>query len=331
MRVKSMVTAACLLGLTVTAAGCAVPLEATSSPPAPSASVSASPGSEMSPGPDASPIAEAGERQAIMDFTMLLKTEGAEKAAFSELRRLLPILPSDKAADLFLAFESYQNAAVDGGTVIDGTLITLLKSSGLEGYSEKMLNELSAVEDVKLREALRELFDRGYKLIIPEGFYQATIDYDAYREFERYLPADYGAYIGIMASESEDRMAEDGGILIPLDAVLTRALACGSFLAAYPDSVKRDAVTALYGRYIDAYFFGLNNTPAFDYETHKLNQVFLDSYRNTSQGPAEDALMRARVEYLKVLQKNDYTLTPTVADYRRSLTNQLKNTITTSG
>jgi hypothetical protein len=63
-----------------------------------------------------------------------------------------------------------------------------------------------------------------------------------------------------MAVESEQRMSEDAGIIIPIDEVLARALAAESFITAYHDSVKFDQVEQRYKIYVDAYFFGQDNT-----------------------------------------------------------------------
>jgi hypothetical protein len=340
MRIKVILAAFCLLSLTVTAAGCAGTVTA---PPPVSAPPSASPASsptlsptpatsgEPSQSPGGAGLSEDAQQKAIEDFKVLLKSAGAEKAALAALRHDLPGMSAENAAEMVLEFEAYQNDAVLGGTIVSDALVTLIQTAAPGIYDEETLNDIEAIKDAGLRKALGELFDRGYKLIVPEGNFQAVTDYGVYKEFGSYLPADIAAYISVKASESDSRMAEDGGIIIPVDEVLARALACESFVATYPDSAKRDEVKTLYGWYVDAYFFGMNNTPAFDYQTNKLRSEFLDSYSDTTLGPAADELIKARAEYLKMLQENDFTLTPAVAEYRKSLTNQLKNTTAWKG
>ena len=330
MRIRNIAAIVCLLSLTVTAAGCvgvtAPPASATPSVP----TASETSGSPIQ-SPDPSEPPGGGQNNTAEDFRMLLKAAGYEKVALAELRRILPGLSAEDAAKLILEFEAYQSAAVESGTIVGDELVRLIHAAGPDVCNEKTLNDLSAIRDDDLRKALTEVFDRGYKITVPEGMVQAVTDYGAYRDLKKYLPPDVAAYIDIKATESDGRAAEDGSLIITVDEVLKRALACESFIAAYPESVRLDVVEALYGWYVDAYFFGLNNSPAFEYETNRLSEEFLDSYRNTSQAAAGDELMKASAEYLKVLQENGYILTPEVADYRKSLTNQLKNTTAFGG
>lgn len=262
----------------------------------------------------------------MADFLALLKTESAEKAAIADLKAKLPALTAENAARMVLAFEAYQNDVVMKGTAFGGDLVKLIQSSLAEPYNEKTVNDLSAVQAPELKNALQALFDRGYKIVIPEGNYQAVIDYGVYKSFENYLPPDLSAYIEIMASESEDRMAEDGGIRIPIHDVYTRARLTENFLQAFPESVKASQVAKKYDGYIDAYFYGLDNTPAFDYQTKQLEQEFLDSYRKVAADSTNSPLARAVSDYLKVLMDNGYKLTDTVDNYRESIVHTLKGT-----
>jgi hypothetical protein len=281
-----------------------------------------------SPSPDTTPGGSAAseeEQKAILDiFKALLKTPGNEKAAITALRKDISKLSPENANQMILSFEAYQED-VNPSTLFSQELMNLIQASE-EPYNEKTLNDLSKITDADLRNALQVIFDRGYKIIVPEGMYEAVIDYDVYKAAEEYVTPDIAAYIGIMAAESEQRMSEDAGIIIPIDEVLARALAAESFIITYHDSVKFDQVEQKYMNYVDAYFFGQNNTPAFDYFTKKLNQEFLDSYTKAAAGGKDSAIVKAAAQYLVILKDNDYTLTAAVTDYRKNLTNGLKNT-----
>lgn len=333
---KCLTLIAGLLLLAAMTAGCVKtigPVQSSETPPLsglPSAAATASPeDSEAAASPGGATPSGIDQEKAMDGFMVLLKEEGSEKAALDELRRVLPGLSADNAARLILEFEGYQST--HAWAVVDDALVKKIQEGMTEPYDEEILNELSAISDPALKDALQAVSDRGYKIIVPEGMYEAVIDYGVYREFEKYLPPDIAAYIEIMAAESGGRMAEDGAIIIPLEEVYARALACESFETGYPDSVKRDDVKALYCRYINAYFYGLNNTPAFDYESNKLSREFLDSYQKAPAETSGSNLENATVGYLKILKDNDFMLTPAVSDYRKSLTNQLMCTTAVGG
>lgn len=285
---------------------------------APPSSV-AEPSSVVEPSPS-----ESAEPEELDEFRTLILTDGNEKAALDILSRLAPDLGTSEVTWMFFALEDYQKAAIEQGNIVSGTLVKLIQSASAEPYDEKALNDIGTIEDASLKEALQALFDRGYKLVIPEGDYQAIIDYRAYGAIAPYLPPDLAAYVDIMAKESEQRMLEDGGIIIPLDEVITRALACEKFMVTYNASQRAEQISNLYSGYIDAYFFGADNTPAFDYATDKLNQEFLDSYTKYASDSHESAFIAGLTAYLRTLTENGYVLNQAVSDAREKFTEPLR-------
>lgn len=270
-------------------------------------------------------MTEEEQKAILSDFETLLQSDDAEKEAIQAILEQSPLLSPENASRMVMRFEEYQNRAISTEEIVSQDLVDLIQSSN-EPYNEKAINEVTEIQSAQLKTAVQGLFDRGYKIIIPEGNYQAVINYGVYKNFEDAVTADIGAYIEIMASESESRMSEDAGIIIPIREVLRRAQACESFLPLYPDSSKAAQVKSKYDGYVDAYFFGQNNTPAFDYFTNALQQEFLDSYRLAASESTGSAIAKAASEYLGILEKNDYSLTDAVKDYRKRMTDTLKGT-----
>jgi predicted small lipoprotein YifL len=321
MKLKHLSAVLVMITLVVSAAACgrkAVP----PLPPTPSATQaepSASPETMPPSSPSVSPSPSGVDPQeALSGFYALLKSEGNEKAALDALRTTLPGLPTDTAVKAVLAMEAYQDDAVMTGALVGKDLVDMIQKAMPEPYDEKVLADLHTITDTGLRKALQEFYSRGYSIVIPEGNYQAVINYDAYKDFEAALTPDLAAYIEIRAKESESRMAEDGGIIIPIDEVYARAKAGERFLKSFPQSVKAEWVDMMYHNYVDAFIFGFDNTPAFDYTTKTLKQDFLDSYELVAES-ADSAIAKAMPDYLKVLKENGYKLTQAVTDYRDNL------------
>lgn len=283
---------------------------------------------DESTAPSNTGLPEDEQKAVLTAFQTLLKSPGIEKEALSVLREKAALLSPENASQMVLYFETYQDAAVTQGTIVSEELVKLIPGGTKEPYNEKTLNDLSSVTSPELKNALQALFDRGYKLIIPEGNYQATVDYNVYREFKPYVTPDVSAYIDIAASESDSRALEDAALIIPVNEIYTRAVACDAFLETYPDSAKAERVKWLYNNfYVLTYFYGQNNTPAFAYDTNKLDQEFLDSYEKTAASGSGTRIAKATAEYLKVLEENSYKLTEAVKTYRDKLVSDLKYTL----
>jgi len=265
---------------------------------------------------------EASQDQIRTSFEALLKNPGNEVAALEQMRQDISKLSPDNADQMILSFEAYQDTAISN--LPDISLTKLIQTSTEEPYNAERLNTPSSIENTDLKNALQDFLDRGYKIITPEGIYQAVIDYDAYQFAEKSVTPDIAAYIKLMSAESENRMLEDGAIMISIDDVFSRMQVSESFISAYQDSVKSDQIKALYNAQIDTYFLGQDNTPAFNYTSGKLNQEFLDSYKKSALSSTDSPGVKATVEYLDILKNNGYTLTTEVRNYRDDMMTGLK-------
>jgi hypothetical protein len=263
---------------------------------------------------------DAEQAKMLEGLKTVLSAEGAEKAALEEMGKDMPSMSSENASEMLLAFEKYQQDALVNETFISDGLAAKLSASGL--YSEADINDPDKIKDADAKAAVQDILDRGYKIIVPEGMYQTVINYSVYRQFEEYVSGDDAAYIEIEAAESDGRTLEDAGIIIPISEVYARAAACGDFLEKWPQSQRAEAVKVLYDTYIDSYFYGQNNTPAFDYTTKKLNQEFRDSYEAAAKD--DTPVGKAAAEYLAALEKNGYALTDDVSACRDKLVAELE-------
>jgi len=258
---------------------------------------------------------DAEQAKTLDAFGALLAKSGAEKDALAAMTRDMPGLSAENASAMLAEFEAYQEKELGNEDMISEELGAKLSASGL--YSEADINDPEKIKDAGARDAVRDIIDRGYKIIVPEGMYQAIINYSVYRQFEEYVSGDDAAYIEIEAAESDARAYEDAGIVIPISELYARAAACGDFLEKRPQSQRAGTVKELYTAYIYSYFYGQDNTPAFDYTTKKLNQEFRDSYEAAAKD--DTPVGKAAAEYLAALEKNGYALTNDVSACRDKL------------
>lgn len=253
----------------------------------------------------------------------LLKTSGNEQAALALLQENAGTWKAEKTSALVLELEEYQLARVNAGDLIDAKLDALLQNSGGEMYQESALAAPEKIENAQVRQAVTALRDRGYRIIAPEGMYQAIVDYSAYEKLADSLTPDIRAYVARMSAESDARSVEDAGLLISPAEVFARGTACEDFLKKWPNSRRAAQVKTLYDGYVDDWFFGQNNTPAFDYTSKRLSDAFLKSYRAAAENTTS-AMAAAAKNYLAVLEKNGCRLTDAVERARSAAAQQLK-------
>ena len=74
-----------------------------------------------------------------------------------------------------------------------------------------------------------------------------------------------------------------------------------------------------YYNYLMFYYIGMNNTPAFDYETNKFNDKVLASYNKMISNPENQRFFTMELisKYLDVIALNNNTINENVRKYIR--------------
>lgn len=189
-------------------------------------------------------------------------------------------------------------------------------NSTVNQYSFQDLNHPERIKDAKVRDLLQGILGDGFRLAMPEGMLCFTTDFPALsRKYGRYASARMQDYLGIMAVETARPYSEDAGLLITPDELARRIVPAEGFIKSYPHFARVADVERLRGQYLTAYLIGLNNTPAFDYVTSRLEDRFFESYRSTAAKYEGTDFARLVRGYLTVLQRNGYRKTRTVLDF----------------
>ncbi len=107
--------------------------------------------------------------------------------------------------------------------------------------------------------------------------------------------------------------AEDGGLTIEPADLVKRLEFWDNFLETYPNAKKSDDAKFIRESYLRSLFAGMDNTPAFDYDT----QEILPEYKKLIQDLAKQNSVsgRAAAAYVKVMQANNWKRTDKVNDY----------------
>ena len=244
----------------------------------------------------------------LNDNITALSLENAN-TAFDDLEKLLKIYEV-----------KYTDKLLSGK---DGNYQIQLNDFVLENPGEKVgeltKDQVLAIPDSDLKNLLFEIFDSGYKLINLEGSWYPIIDYSRYEVFIDYLSDDYGAYILFRALESNQIFAKDAALQITWDELASRVLAIEDFLLKYPASNKYVEMGNSYYNYLMFYYIGMDNTPAFDYDTNKFKDEVLASYNKMISGPENNRFFTVELisKYLDVIAQNNNTINENVRKYIR--------------
>ncbi|QDR79005.1 hypothetical protein [Sporomusa termitida] len=178
-------------------------------------------------------------------------------------------------------------------------------------------NYLNEIKEKTVRDLLISTKNNGYKIETAEGFFFPVIDYSLYKQYRQKVTPDMTAYLDLMAVESGQTPIKDAALVIGWQEILRRSLKQEQFIKEYGNSAKSEDVRQLLKRYLAFTLYGANNTPLFGYEDRKMMPAAKKAYLETEFNADNGAFSKLMQEYLTVLQKNDFTLTPEVDEYRK--------------
>ncbi|THF73056.1 hypothetical protein [Cohnella fermenti] len=169
-------------------------------------------------------------------------------------------------------------------------------------FTEEQLNK---IEDEASRKMALDALAGGYKLETAEGFVFPVVDYGKLKRFDANVSPAMKDYIALLAAESDNKTAADGGLVISWDELASRTLAAEQYVTNYPDSPEKEAATTLYLRYLTNLLYGLDNTPIFDYNTYKILPEITDLYKKIASEHPDTATAKLAQQFLDVLDKTD--------------------------
>lgn len=214
-------------------------------------------------------------------------------------------LPADKADEMILAFEEVQMVyeSYYQQLVFNEKYANALNSAASKGMGSDIINR---IEDEGLKTLLKEVFNGGYKLVSREGSVYPVIDYSAYKSYDKFLSPQAAGYIDIMAIESDKPVALDAALTISWDELADRILNMEEFIENCPGFARSGRIKNINNNYMRFYLVGLNNTPAYDYNTKKYKNEVIESFERLISNNKESKAAGTVNEYLAALESNNY-------------------------
>ncbi|MCW3795065.1 hypothetical protein OM416_26035 [Paenibacillus sp. LS1] len=228
--------------------------------------------------------------------SMLYKKNGLP-AADAYLESHINQVTTHHATLMVLQLENARNKALTAMT--DRLLVPNVQDKMIKAYkwNDSFTKLMERTHDSDLRALLKEARDSGYRLVMLEGSLYPIMNYMAFQKYISYVKPDIKQYINIMAVETSNLAADDGALVIGYQEILNRALNQERFLNEYPKSNRVKQVNNLMNNYTLYTFYGLNNTPLFDYETNKMTANAQKGYKAVLQrNSSEDSAFLTKLE-----------------------------------
>lgn len=156
----------------------------------------------------------------------------------------------------------------------------------------------------------------GLVLKSTEGFIYIDRSTDPIRAFFfNHLSPATKEFYNQFETETNQELAEDGMLLISPKELAVRLAFWETFLVKYPNHLFAEFAKNNTKDYLRYLMEGMDNTPAFDFETKKMYPEFLEAYqyliRNYPALPSSAVID----DYILLLKKHDYHRTDTVTRF----------------
>lgn len=165
-------------------------------------------------------------------------------------------------------------------------------------------SQIPNIKDESVRGLVKQTLAGGYKLETTEGYIFPVVDYSKLMTFSDKVTTAMQTYLDLMAMESNEKTASDGGLVISLEELTRRTLAAESYVITFPDTAERMKVEDRFIQYLNYYLVGLNNTPIFDYETFILLPEVKAQFEQMVESHSETVVGQLTKQMLTILSES---------------------------
>lgn len=166
------------------------------------------------------------------------------------------------------------------------------------------LNFLEVYENTNLQS--KELQNYGIILYYVEGsVYYDILPLHVYNVFQEYLTPYDQKLAYIQQKEIEEPILIDAGIVVPCSEIANRLHETELIIQEYNDTSNME-IHEYKQRYMILLMFGSDNTPAFDWYTHEMNEDFKNEIINYINEYPDSPCSNIFSEYIQILSKTNF-------------------------
>ncbi|WP_274651396.1 hypothetical protein [Paenibacillus humicola] len=260
------------------------------------------------------------QNAAMAHYKALLAQPGQLPSAIVYLKKHIGELTAYQSTIMVLYLENALVKALPATDQRIGTQHVQNSIAKVYQQGDTFTTVAARMKDASVKALLLSAAASGYRLETAEGFFFPVVDYAAFKPFQSFVTADIQAYLDIMAVESEQPSVKDAGLMIGYQQIVNRALLQESFLKRFPNSNRAAKVNSLFKQYTILTFYGVNNTPLFDYETKTMQPNAKKGYSLMLQwhDPSSSSYLTLLQKFMNTAKANDYKLTAAMDKFRKT-------------
>jgi hypothetical protein len=173
--------------------------------------------------------------------------------------------------------------------------------------------ELNSWDYIPLDEQPQEALDftadvegHGFRIMSVEGSIYLEARGDFIKEgIKDLVDATSWSFINLFVQEADVTCCHDGGIAIGHKELFTRIVEWGDLIEPATGTEYEETVIAMYKRNLGLYFSGLDNTPAYDFETHKYYTEFFNNMNEFVTNSPDRRASQDFAPFIELLKAND--------------------------
>ncbi len=261
-------------------------------------------------------VSEQPDLQVISNFytyldklnSKQLTNASVAQKEFSE--KILPLNTASADAGFF-ALTNYMNrVAMDNSAFLEKVEFT---DSDAEGIWKHTLDHNKYAQTKKIAE-------QGFRCATVEGYNFPEVDWTALKnKFATKLSSTTQSYVNQTIVENDNPAFEDGGFIIPIDEIGNRAIFWEEFNKANPNYFQNEWAKSNQRNLTNDLIMGANNTPAFDYETQKMNEEFEKAITKIIKNHPNTQTANKLGEFYELVKKEGKKRTPAIEAYLKKL------------
>lgn len=229
-----------------------------------------------------------------------IKSAATAKEAITILEEALPLLSPEQADAAIIELEEFYREDL---SKVQDVFLRDDHRAALEHMDEPITEaDVDGLAHQESKQLAVDAIAGKYRLINEEAVVP-IVNYRALAAaYSKHLSPAMGAYLDIMASESDDPAIADASISVPWEELADRAMNIEAYLVEYPKSPRYDYLKLQLGRYLWRFFNGSSNTEIF--QSGRMLRPELDAAYSKVAGAHSDTLTGAlTIEHRALLER----------------------------
>jgi hypothetical protein len=213
---------------------------------------------------------------------------------------------NDKALKMYLDFQA---------KLIEGLNNRLMESSDYDEINSLVYDD-PAQHTATAFSFEKQITESGLAIAFEEGSVFIDTDPAVIKDhFYNVVTVGTKTYLDQFEIEKNETSSGDAGIIISITEFADRLGKWDTFTQRYPSNVFVEEATKLMKYYRYFLLVGMENTPAFDYESTRVSQEFLSAYEYFLTRYPSTASAPVIKNYLDLLEQAEYQKTQQVAEF----------------